>query len=254
MFIQRLHFFQLLCKQHTFPVSLIYLTDQGFPHRYASHDTTMFLKGIMAMEFRSLAIYQIFSTDWLLTSGIQSQEGASKKVKNCSSTPTATPAPQSCPFSLHPAHSFWSFSLAQSHAGPRSSCWSFRAVSFPLHILYDVSQEPPSFLSSRVYKYTGPPRGAYEFLPQAARPCEVGWPLPNEQVYLQGPVGHWTFLLLALLANLNQTYIRWGIIPPQIWYLCVLRQSKDGWELGVKSMTSLAVRLELWNNEVKLAR
>ena len=98
MFIQRLHFFQLLCKQHTFPVSLIYLTDQGFPHRYASHDTTMFLKGIMAMEFRSLAIYQIFSTDWLLTSRIQSQAGASKKVKNCSSTPTATQPHRVAPF------------------------------------------------------------------------------------------------------------------------------------------------------------
>ena len=109
---------------------------------------------------------------------------------------------------------------------------------------------PPGSINTLVPRWWG----GYEFLPQAARPCELGWPLPNEQVYLQGPVGQWTVLLLALLAYLNQTYIRWGIIPPQIWYLCVLRQSKDGWGLGVKSVTSLAVCLELWDNEVKLAR
>lgn len=36
-----------------------------------------------------------------------------------------------------------------------SSCLSFREVPFPLYILYDVSQEPPSFLFPRVYKYSG---------------------------------------------------------------------------------------------------
>ena len=115
------------------------------------------------------------------------------------------------------------------------------------------SLHPSSPLGS-INTLVPPGGGGYEFLPQAARPCELGWPLPNEQVYLQGPVGHWTFLPLALLANLNQTYITWGIIAPQIWYLCVLRQGKDGWGLGVESMTSMAVSLELWDNEVKLAR
>lgn len=90
-------------------------------------------------------------------------------------------------------------------------------------------------------------RGLADLLPQAARPCELGWPRPNEQVYLQSPVGQWTFLLLALLANLNQTYIRVGYYTTSNLRLPLCWESKDGWGLGVKSVSSWLC-LELWDN------
>lgn len=146
------------------------------------------------------------------------QEG--KELLFC---PATISAPQSCPF--FPT----SCQIASDPlASPRAMQLSVSLVGLPkpFHFLCTSSMTSPRSLhpsSPLEFINTLVPHGKHS---QAAKPCELGQPHQNEQVYLQGPVGFSTIFPLALLDNLICDCIRWDVILSQIWHLSVLSQRR----------------------------